>query len=126
MALSSLGIDLAEVRRRVEAGFGPGALEQAAPEAEQRGRVPWRRQRPAEAGPAKPQGHIPFSPAAKKALEQSLREALELQDKHIGVEHMLLGAVHPKAGPTADLLQRLGTAPEDVRAAVLAARGEAA
>jgi ATP-dependent Clp protease ATP-binding subunit ClpA len=125
VALSTLGIDLAEVRRRVEAGFGPGALELGVPEPEQRGRLPWRRPR-ADAAPPKPQGHIPFSPAAKKALEQSLREALELKDKTIGVEHVLLGVVHPKAGPVLDLLRRLGTSADAVRAAVLSSRGEAA
>jgi ATP-dependent Clp protease ATP-binding subunit ClpA len=68
-ALATIGIDLDEVRRAVEAEFGEGALE--------RGRT----------GP----GHIPFTPQAKKALELSLRSALALKHKHISSGHVLLG-----------------------------------
>jgi ATP-dependent Clp protease ATP-binding subunit ClpA len=76
-ALAALGIDLDEVRRRVEEAFGPGALERA--------REPKRR----FLG-----GHIPFAKEAKKALELSLREALALKHNYIGTEHMLLGLLH--------------------------------
>jgi ATP-dependent Clp protease ATP-binding subunit ClpA len=77
-ALAALGIDLDEVRRRVEDAFGPGALDRAS-----RGR---RRRRSG--------GHIPFSRQAKKALELSLREALLLRHNYIGTEHLLLGLLH--------------------------------
>jgi ATP-dependent Clp protease ATP-binding subunit ClpA len=76
-ALAALGIDLDEVRRRVEEAFGPGALD--------RPRSPKRRW----IG-----GHIPFAKEAKKALELSLREALRMRHNYIGTEHMLLGMVH--------------------------------
>src|SRR5918998_5436475 len=71
-ALAALGIDLDEVRRRVEEAFGPGALD--------RPRSPKRRW----IG-----GHIPFAKEAKKALELSLREALRMRHNYIGTEHML-------------------------------------
>src|SRR6266704_1405576 len=45
------------------------------------------------AGQAEPSGHIPFTPRAKKTLELSLREALQLQHNYIGTEHLLLGLI---------------------------------
>ena len=125
VALQTLGIDLDEVRRRIEAGFGPGALDAGTqPLAASGGRrLPWRKR---DAECAAPAAHIPFSPAAKKALERSLRNALDLGDKSIGVEHMLLGILDAKSGPAVDLLAASGTTPDTVRAAVLAARGQAA
>ena len=42
-------------------------------------------------GKASPGGHIPFTPRAKKVLELSLREALQLKHNYIGTEHILLG-----------------------------------
>jgi ATP-dependent Clp protease ATP-binding subunit ClpA len=68
-ALASIGIDLDEVRRTVEATFGEGALE--------RGR--------------QKKGHIPFTPQAKKCLELSLRSAIALKQKEISTGHLLLG-----------------------------------
>jgi ATP-dependent Clp protease ATP-binding subunit ClpC len=41
-----------------------------------------------------PSGHIPFTPRAKKVLELSLREALQLGHNYIGTEHILLGLIH--------------------------------
>jgi ATP-dependent Clp protease ATP-binding subunit ClpA len=76
-ALAALGIDLDEVRRRVEDAFGPGALDRTRP--------PKRRW----IG-----GHIPFAKEAKKALELALREALALRHNYIGTEHVLLGMLH--------------------------------
>jgi ATP-dependent Clp protease ATP-binding subunit ClpA len=101
-ALASIGIDLEEVRRRVEESFGPGAL----------GR--------------RRSGHRRFSPGAKKALELALREALVLDDRHIGAEHILLGVMRDPGELVAELLRRHGSTPEAVRAAVLAARPRAA
>src|SRR5215216_6553054 len=94
-ALGAIGIDLDEVRRRLEASFGPGALR-------------WRPgARGRRRGPL-PGGHIPFSPRAKKVLELSLREAVRLKHHHIGPEHILLGIVREGEGLAALVLTRLG------------------
>jgi ATP-dependent Clp protease ATP-binding subunit ClpA len=118
-ALRTLGIDLDEVRRRVEASFGRGALD--VPPRRKPSRLPWRRR---DWGPM---GHIPFTPRAKRVLERSLREALALGDRHIGVEHLLLGVLDPKGNAAVDLLrEHFGVEPEAVRAALLAELGKAA
>ena len=94
-ALATLGIDLDEIRRRVEESFGPGALE---------------RRRPARAG------HIPFTAHAKKALELALRESLARGDRHIGPQHVLLGALRDDHATA--VLRRAGADPERVREAL--------
>ncbi|WP_344841710.1 Clp protease N-terminal domain-containing protein, partial [Nonomuraea dietziae] len=48
--------------------------------------------------------HIPFTPRAKKVLELSLREALQLGHHHIGTEHILLGLLHEGKGVAAQVL----------------------
>jgi ATP-dependent Clp protease ATP-binding subunit ClpA len=101
-ALATIGIDLDEVRRRVEESFGPGALDGA------RG------------------GRRAFSPGAKKALELGVREAVALGDRHIGTEHVLLGVLRDPDAPVAGILRRRGRDPQAVRAALLATRPEAA
>jgi ATP-dependent Clp protease ATP-binding subunit ClpA len=80
--LESLGISLEAVRAQVEAEIGQGA----------------------EA----PTGHIPFTPRAKKVLELSLREALQLGHNYIGTEHLLLGLLREGKGVAAQVLVRLG------------------
>jgi ATP-dependent Clp protease ATP-binding subunit ClpA len=97
-ALAAIGIDLEEVRRRVELSFGPGAL----------GRSSSRRS-----------GHLPFTPRAKKVLELGLREAVRLHHRSIGTEHILLGLVREGQGLAAKVLVTLGADLEAVRAAVL-------
>jgi ATP-dependent Clp protease ATP-binding subunit ClpA len=95
-ALAAIGIDLDAVRERVEASFGPGALE---------------RRRPA------PAGRIPFTPEAKHALERSLRAAVARHDREIGAEHVLLGvldAMEP-GGPAASALATLEVSPARLR-----------
>jgi ATP-dependent Clp protease ATP-binding subunit ClpA len=105
-ALGAIGIDLDEVKRRLEATFGPGALR-------------WRPgRRGLRRGPL-PGGHVPFSPRAKKVLELSLREALRLKHNHIGTEHILLGLVREGEGLAALVLTKLGVDLEAVRARVL-------
>ncbi len=79
-ALRTLGIDLDAVRERVEATFGPGALDAA----------PCRD----DASPR----HLPFSPRAKKVLELSLREALALKHKTITDGHIALGLLREGEG----------------------------
>ena len=75
---TTLGIDLDAVRERVEASFGPGALD--GPPGEE------------------PAGHIPFSPRAKKVLELSLREAIALKSRSIADGHIALGLLREGEG----------------------------
>jgi ATP-dependent Clp protease ATP-binding subunit ClpA len=102
-ALATLGIDLEEVRRRVEETFGHGALS--------RGR--------AGCG-----DRVPFSRKAKKTLELALHCALDLGDNFIGSEHMLLGLVACGDGTAQRMLaereldiERLETAIREAREA---------
>jgi hypothetical protein len=81
-ALTELGISLEAVRAQVEEIIGRG--QQA------------------------PTGHIPFTPRAKKVLELSLREALELGHNYIGTEHILLGLIREGEGVAAQVLVKLG------------------
>ncbi len=81
-ALESLGISLQAVREQVEESIGRG--QQA------------------------PSGHIPFTPRAKKVLELSLRESLQLGHHYIGTEHILLGVIREGEGPAARVLVNLG------------------
>jgi ATP-dependent Clp protease ATP-binding subunit ClpA len=102
-ALRTLGIDLDGVRQRVEAAFGPGALE-----------------RTRRSG-TKPCGRsIPFTPSGKRALELSLRASLELGHRSIGSEHVLLGIVAAGDRPVERLLTGHGVDPLSLRRAVLA------
>ena len=87
-ALATLGIDLDEVRERVERTFGRGALS---------GRPGCRR---GWFGP-----RVPFTPRAKKALELALREATALGDNFIGAEHVLLGLLREGDGVAAEILR---------------------
>ena len=75
-ALSVLGIDLDEVRRRAEEQFGAGALDE-------RPRTRWGRRIAA--------GHIPFTPGAKAALKQAVSAAVLHQDREIGSAQLFLG-----------------------------------
>jgi hypothetical protein len=67
-------------------------------------------------GQAQPSGHIPFTPRAKKSLELSLREALQLGDGYIGTGHLLLGLIHQGDGVAVQILDRLGADLKDLRA----------
>jgi ATP-dependent Clp protease ATP-binding subunit ClpA len=75
-ALRLIGIDLREVRDKVDRTFGAGTFDNAMPKSGRR-----RRRR----------GHSPFTKPAKKVLELSLREALAHKDSYIGCEHIILG-----------------------------------
>jgi ATP-dependent Clp protease ATP-binding subunit ClpA len=114
-ALRSIGVDLDEVRRRVEEEFGPGALERAA---WKRPRKLWLRSRRCAVEAATP-GPIPFTPRAKKALELSLREALHLGHGYVGTEHILLGLAREEQGMAAKILARHGCTPDRLRRLVL-------
>jgi len=64
-------------------------------------------------------GHIPFTPRAKKSLELSLREALQLGHNYIGTEHILLGLIREGDGVAAQVLVRLGADLNRVRQQVI-------
>lgn len=66
-----------------------------------------------------PGGHIPFTPAAKKILELSLRETLALHDPHIGVEHIALALTCVGKGMVPPILSAAGTSAPALRAAIL-------
>jgi ATP-dependent Clp protease ATP-binding subunit ClpA len=104
-ALSTLGIDLDEVRRQVEDAFGPGALD---------------RTRAALGGKGGSRffGHIPVERTTKKALELALREALRLKHNYIGTEHILLGLIHAEGGAAHHILTALGVRLEPARVIV--------
>jgi ATP-dependent Clp protease ATP-binding subunit ClpC len=69
-------------------------------------------------GRQQPSGHIPFTPRAKKALELSLRESLQLGDGYIGTGHLLLGLIHQGDNVALAVLDKLGADLEDLRARV--------
>jgi ATP-dependent Clp protease ATP-binding subunit ClpA len=103
-ALSTIGIDLDEVRRQVEEAFGPGALD---------------RTRAALGGRSGGLlGHIPFEGPAKKALELALREAIHLRHDHIGTAHILLGLIHTEGGAAHHILAARGVRLEPARVVV--------
>ena len=70
-------------------------------------------------GQAAPSGHIPFTPRAKKVLELSLREALQLGHNYIGTEHILLGLLREGEGVAAQVLTKLGADLSTVRQTVM-------
>jgi ATP-dependent Clp protease ATP-binding subunit ClpA len=100
-ALAGLGIDLDEIRRRVEETFGPGALESTRAAGRRARRRAW--------------GHLRFTADAKKTLELAVREAVRRGDRSIGTEHLLLGFLHPQTGPAGDLLRARGLTLAGVR-----------
>jgi len=69
-------------------------------------------------GQAQQSGHIPFTPRAKKSLELSLREALQLGDGYIGTGHLLLGLIHQSDNVAVKILDNLGTDLKDLRVRV--------
>jgi ATP-dependent Clp protease ATP-binding subunit ClpC len=70
-------------------------------------------------GQQAPTGHIPFTPRAKKVLELSLREALQLGHNYIGTEHILLGLIREGEGVAAQVLVKLGADLTRVRQTVI-------
>ncbi|OSM43643.1 ATP-dependent Clp protease ATP-binding subunit [Nesterenkonia sp. PF2B19] len=92
-ALESLDISLGGVREKVQEKIGPGQNA--------------------------PSGHIPFTPRAKKVLELSLREALQLGHNYIGTEHILLGLIREGEGVAAQVLVELNADLNKVRQQVI-------
>jgi hypothetical protein len=70
-------------------------------------------------GSKTPKGHIPFTPRAKKVLELSLREALQLGHNYIGTEHILLGLIREGEGVAAQVLVNVGADLSSVRQRVI-------
>ena len=70
-------------------------------------------------GKSAPTGHIPFTPRAKKVLELSLREAIQLGHNYIGTEHILLGVIREGEGVAAQVLIKLGAGLDRVRQVVV-------
>ena len=126
-ALASIGIDLDEVQARIEATFGPGALNRAVPRGQQRHPSRRRLLRRGRRGPGRagsnarsePGHRIPFTPRAKKSLELSLREALGLGDNYIGMEHLALALISMRDGVVPQLLAGLDVSAGTLRAALL-------
>lgn len=69
---------------------------------------------------------IPFSPRAKKALEQALREAVRLRNSRIGTEHVLLGILRDKDGTAVRVLAGMGVSPEALEDCMCEYRGREA
>ena len=69
-------------------------------------------------GQAEPSGHIPFTPRAKKSLELSLRESLQLGHGYIGTGHLLLGLIHQEDNVAVKMLGELGADLKELRARV--------
>ena len=92
-ALESMDISLGAVREKVQEDIGQGQQN--------------------------PPGHIPFTPRAKKVLELSLREALQLGHNYIGTEHILLGLIREGEGVAAQVLVQLGADLNRVRQTVI-------
>jgi ATP-dependent Clp protease ATP-binding subunit ClpC len=97
-ALRALNIDLEELRQEVLVRIGHGQ--------------------------ASPHGHIPFTPPAKKSLELSLRESLQLGHSYIGTEHILLGVIRENEGIAAHVLIARGADLNTVREVVERLLGE--
>jgi ATP-dependent Clp protease ATP-binding subunit ClpA len=96
-ALATLGIDFDAVRERVEKAFGAGALSR---------------------GRGCGDGHVPFTPRAKKAIELTLRESSTLGAHELRSEHLVLGLLREGDGVAAQVLQGRGVSLADVRARV--------
>ena len=92
-ALESLGIGLDAVRQQVEEIIGRGEHT--------------------------PTAHIPFTPRAKKVLELSLTEAVQLGHEYVGTEHILLGLIREGEGVAAQVLVKQGADLDRVRQQVV-------
>ena len=108
-ALAAIGIDLDEIKRRIEDSFGPGALE----------RVPLAHQ-----GPLNWTGRMTLTRESKRSLAFALKEARALHHNYIGTEHLLLGLLstaerNPRGDFTPDTLRELGIDPAQARQRVL-------
>ena len=104
-ALASIGIDLDEIRRKVEESFGPGALDRSP-------------------GPAQGTGRIAMPREAKQSVELAAREARALRHGYVGTEHLLLGLIgaaqrNPRGDFSPQTLRGFGIDPAQARQRVL-------
>jgi ATP-dependent Clp protease ATP-binding subunit ClpA len=110
-ALAAIGIDLDEIKRKIEESFGPGALE----------RVPLTRKGPLNwTG-----GRVPLNDQVKLSLALALKEARALRHNYLGTEHLLLGLLrvaerNPRGEFAAATLPGVGLDPATARDRVLA------
>jgi ATP-dependent Clp protease ATP-binding subunit ClpA len=105
-ALAAIGVDLDEIRRKVEEGFGPGALGRMAPP------------------PPRRPGRLAVTGELKQALALALAEARALHHDYIGTEHLLLGLLAmagrtPRGDFTPETLRDFGIDPDLARQRVL-------
>jgi ClpA/ClpB-like protein/ClpX C4-type zinc finger protein len=105
-ALATIGIDLDEVRRRIEEAFGAGALERA----EARRRLSRRACDP---------GAMPVSPLLKRALDTAVRDSASLGNRFAGGEHLVAGMCAVEESAAARMLRDCGIDPGGARASVL-------
>jgi len=108
-ALATIGIDLDEIKRKIEENFGPHALERV----------------PVKGGPANWTGRITMTRESKQALGFALKEARALHHNYIGTEHLLLGLLaaaerNQRGDFTPATLRDLGLDTATVRDRVLA------
>jgi ATP-dependent Clp protease ATP-binding subunit ClpA len=108
-ALAAIGIDLEEIKRKIEDNFGPGALE----------RVPL-----TPRGPLNWTGRLPMNDQAKMSLALALKEVRALHHNYIGTEHLLLGLLrvaerYPHSDFAVVTLPDLGLDPARLRTRVL-------
>jgi ATP-dependent Clp protease ATP-binding subunit ClpA len=109
-ALAAIGIDLDEIKRRIEESFGPGALARTGARAPQ-GSLKWT-------------GRMTLTRESKQALAFAVKEARALHHSYIGTEHLLLGLLstaelNPRGEFTPDTLRELGIDPAQARRRVL-------
>ena len=100
-ALAAIGIDLNAVRDRVEAAFGPGALDQPSERGGRRGRTL--------------AGHLPLTRRAKRSLELALREAQRLHHGYLGDGHLLLGLIGQADSSASRVIVAAGIDPDQLR-----------
>lgn len=118
-ALEAIGIDLDAVRDKIEASFGPNALEPP----RRRRRRRWGRR--ASCQTVHGYGALPFTDRAKRCLELALREAISRRDRGIGAQHIALALTDMTDGLAPDLLSALGTSPSLLRTEILNAYRQA-
>jgi len=100
-ALAAIGIDLNAVRDRVEAAFGPGALDRPSERGGRRGRTL--------------AGHLPLTRRAKESLELALREAQRLHHGYLGDGHLLLGLIGQTDCAASRVIVAAGIDPDRLR-----------
>jgi hypothetical protein len=152
-ALAAIGVDPGAVRDRIEASFGPDALARAGQAAQEKppsrpsglplGPIArWRIRRHArrmaplppvppappglyQAAGTAPAGHIPPTPGAWDAVNQSIHEAMIRHHTRIRAEHLALAFTAMTTGLVPPILSALGTSAPTLRAAILESNWQA-